>query len=406
MHDMRRALVIGSVSLLGLGVASCVSPVDQKGSTVPPDCQVEAPLVAPQKTDILFVIDNSGSMAEEQAAVAAQLPAFVEELKKGAGAGHDFQVGVITTAVYQNAQVNGVINYVEFSEQAGRLQAVPIAEADGGTSPGTEKILKSDDPALVEKFARLVKQGTSGSGQETPFEAVRRAVATDLANTANAGFLRDDARLLVVVVSDEDDCSEIVAPGARPKVTVGTDPGRDYCSEQAAQLTRVSEYADLFKSLKDSQGKLRQVLWTAIAPVARSNKEAQAIVDNGQVRNVDCPTSQGPGYRHREMALDFNSSLENLASICSADYGTSLLAIAQIANFTQSIEVRNVPDPRLLKVEITRGDGEVVSCTLANGGITYDPPVAEGEPGTVIFTDLCTRKFDDKAVQLKLICAG
>lgn len=402
MHALRSSLLASCFAV----VAGCVSPVDEQGSTVPPQCQIEAPLVAPQRTDILFVIDNSGSMAEEQDAVAQELPAFVEELKRGAGAGHDFQVGVITTAVYQQAQVGQQLSYIEFTDQAGKLQAVPEAAADGGTAPGTEKILTSEDPALVEKFARLVKQGTVGSGQETPFEAVRRAVATDLATTANAGFLRDDARLLVVVVTDEDDCSEIVEPGARPQVIVGTETGRDYCSEQAARLATVSTYEQLFKGLKDSTGAQRHVLWSAIAPVGRADKVAQSVVDNGQVRNVDCPTSQGPGYRHRELALAFNSSLENLSSICSADYRTSLLAIAQIANFSQSIEVQNVPDPRLLKVELTRGDGEVVDCTLSNGGISYDPPVEEGGPGTVIFTDKCPRKFDDTAVQLKMICAG
>src|SRR5690242_3805101 len=92
----------GPAFVLSAGVLACVSPVEQPGSTVPGTCQQQAPLAAPEKTDILFVIDNSGSMAEEQQGIARELPAFIDELKKGAGTGHDFQVGVVTTTVYQN----------------------------------------------------------------------------------------------------------------------------------------------------------------------------------------------------------------------------------------------------------------------------------------------------------------
>ncbi|MBX5482796.1 MAG: VWA domain-containing protein [Myxococcaceae bacterium] len=385
-HIRSLAGLVGAVALL---LSACTSPVDAPGSTVPGRCTAEAPLVAPQKTDILFVIDDSGSMKEEQEGIASELPAFIDELKKGGGVGHDFQVGVITTSVYQNANFGAGLDYDEYPAASGRLQAVP------GTG---ETILRSGDPDLVEKFAKLVQQGTGGSGQETPFEAVRLAVTGDL----NPGFLRDGARLLVVVVSDEDDCSEMHRP---PTVWVGPNPARNYCDEQNAALTRVEDYAEIFRSLTDSTGAHRQVLWAAIAPVSVTNKEAKAEVVNGRLRNVDCPTSFAPGKRQREMAALFDESLQNLDSICSASYRDSLLAIAQIANVTQSLEVRNVPDPRLLKVELTRADGSVQACTLANGGITWQPPT-DDRPGRVFFTGECPRKFDDESVVLRMICAG
>lgn len=394
----RRELLSLCVASACLGLGACVSPTDGANSTVPERCTAEAPLVAPQKTDILFVIDNSGSMAEEQEGVAKELPAFIDELKKGGGVGHDFQVGVITTAVYQNANFGFGLDYREYPTQSGILQAVP------GTD---ERILRSEDPALVEKFAQLVKQGTTGSGQETPFEAVRLAVATELANKplaegGNQGFLRDGARLLVVMVTDEDDCSETRRP---PAVWVGTDKSRNYCGDSEASLTRVEEYAAIFKGLTDSTGAARQVLWAAIAPVSRGTREAQAEIVDGQLRNADCPTSYQPGYRHRAMAAAFDETLGNLDSICNASYREGLLAIAQIANAVQAIEVRNVPDPALLKVEVTRADGSVQACTLANGGIRYEP-ATEDRPGRVFFRESCARRFDDVGVQLKMICAG
>lgn len=378
----------GLASALSLGALACVSPVDEPGSTVPGTCQQQAPLAAPQKTDILFVIDNSGSMAEEQQGIASELPAFIDELKKGAGTGHDFQVGVITTSVYQNANFGSGFEYRDYPKQAGTLQ--PVGDTE-------ERILRYDDPELVTKFGQLVQQGTNGSGQETPFEAVRLAVQ----DGTNPGFLRDGARLLVVIVTDEDDCSEMKRP---PSVWVGTDPTRNYCDDQNASLTRVEDYAAIFQSLKDSTGATRQVLWAEIAPVSESTKEARSEFGDGHVRNVDCPTSFAPGHRLHAMAELFDDTLANLDSICRPSYRDTLLGIARIANSAQSIEVKNVPDPRLLKVEITRADGAVDACTLTNGGITWDSTT--GSDGRVLFMGSCPRKFDDQKVELKMICAG
>lgn len=398
----RRALDF--VVMLG-GLLSCVSPVDQPGSRVPGKCSDEAPKIAAQKTDILFVIDNSGSMKEEQEGIARELPAFIEELKQGGGVAQDFQVGVITSTVYLFAEG---FQWKEFSTQAGRLQGIPVLLPDGGTTSGPDKVLRGGDPAIVEKFRQLVQQGTAGSGEETPFEAVRLAVTGQLASTpleqgGNQGFLRDGARLLVVVVSDEDDCSETGRP---PKVSVGGLMSKDYCGEQAALLTPVSEYHRILTTeLKDSLGAPRPVLWATIGPVATGTKQAQLFLDNGVVRNVNCPTSFGPGIRQREMAALFDQSLQNLDSICNPSYRESLIAIANYAILNQTIEVENVPDPRLLKVEVTRQGGEVQACTISNGGISYDTPRGDG-PGFIHFEASCRRRASDKSVAMRMLCAG
>src|SRR5690606_28599906 len=44
--------------------------------------------------DVLLVIDNSGSMGEEQGNLAANFGPFIEELEK---AGADFRIGITTT---------------------------------------------------------------------------------------------------------------------------------------------------------------------------------------------------------------------------------------------------------------------------------------------------------------------
>lgn len=398
-------LVGGALALATLG--GCSSVVDREGTGIPGTCVGEAPALEPLKTDILFVVDNSNSMQEEQEGVALELPEFVRALQAGGGLTQDFRVGLITTSVYQNANINGELVYAEFSNEghSGRLRPVP--EQDGQIRADSPRWLEGTDPQLVPRFQRLVQQGVTGSGQETPFEAALLAVTPPLTQVlptegGNAGFLRNGARLLVVVVSDEDDCSERARP---PRVAVGTSASRDWCNEQSDKLTPVEAYAEAFLGLTDETGAPREILWASIAPVALSDKRAAAVVDNGQVRNEDCATSRGPGLRQRAMASIFDPGLRNLDSICRTSYRQSLIDIAAIANENQTVEVSNLPDPGLLQVRITRADGSVQLCTAGNGGFTYSAPVLEGEKGRIHFSAECPRRQDDRRVDLALLCA-
>ena len=123
------------------------------------------------------------------------------------------------------------------------------------------------------------------------------------------------------------------------------------------------------------------------------------------MRNVDCPTSYGPGYRQRELAERFDSGLENLDSICRADYRDTLVAIASLARSSQSIEVVNLPDPRLAQVRVTRADGSVQLCSVAGGQLTYEPS-AEGRPARLFFQSSCPRLLTDTRLEVKLLCAN
>lgn len=415
MHAKSRAgVAMAALSVLAVGCGFCQSPADDPESKVPGKCSALEPAIDPQKLDILFVIDNSNSMREEQEGVARELTAFVDEVKKGGGVDQDFRVGVVTTSVYLHRPgPTGGFIVQDYPLQAGKLQAVPDMGADGGVQlgTGTERVLVGTDPQLVDKFSRLVKVGTFGSGQETPLEAARLALldpkvaGVPLENGGNGGFLRDRARLLVVVVTDEDDCSEINRP---PVVYVSTDVSIDYCTQQGNSLTPVSEYHRLFtQDLLDATGAHRELVFAVIGPVAQSNKAAQGVFD-GQWRNIDCPTSFEPGHRIRKVAEMFDPTLANLDSICKSSYRDTLVAIAGLANISQTLEVRNVPDPRLLQITIIRRDGRADLCTMSSsppGLIGFDPPNGD-QPSRVHFGNHCLRRADDKEVQIKMLCAG
>jgi hypothetical protein len=128
--------------------------------------------------DLLFVVDNTASMAQEQDRLADQFGALSAQL---ASADVDWQVGVVTT------DVGGV--------DAGWLQGSPYV-----ITAGVEDAL--------DKVASAVLVGTEGSGPEAGFAAATLALQLSGDAGPNHGFRRADASLHVVFVSDADDDSQ------------------------------------------------------------------------------------------------------------------------------------------------------------------------------------------------------
>ena len=152
--------------------------------------------------DILFVIDNSISMSEEQDNLALNFPAFMHVIQQSR---RDYRVAVTTTGVDYAFQV--------VTEPGGAPVPASLAGGDNGamlrrTSCGMTKrwVDKTDaDPAAT--FACAAKVGTSGPTEEMPLAAMRRAFTDRVADGVNAGFRRPDAMLALVILTDEDDCS-------------------------------------------------------------------------------------------------------------------------------------------------------------------------------------------------------
>lgn len=136
------------------------------------------------RADILWVLDNSCSMAEEQDNLASNLNTFYDRLIEY---GSDFHIGVVTTDADSTA-TDGVL--LDMAGYNYLTPAVPYAD---------------------ELFRMQVRVGTVGSGEEKGLQATFSALAqgTPFLQQANAGFLRDDAALHVIVISDEEDSSTV-----------------------------------------------------------------------------------------------------------------------------------------------------------------------------------------------------
>jgi hypothetical protein len=124
------------------------------------------------KVDILFMIDNSPSMSEEQTNLRNNFRDFATLARTW---NVSFQIGVITT---DNAKLRG-----------------------------TPKIIKSSDADPVAEFSANANVGSSGSSTEKGLEMAFQALSDPLVSGDNAGFLRADASLEIIMLSDEDDQS-------------------------------------------------------------------------------------------------------------------------------------------------------------------------------------------------------
>jgi hypothetical protein len=156
------------------------------------------------KVDLLFVIDDSHSMAIEQGVLIASFPEFIATVRETLDAVDSYHIGVVTTDAYP------------FNASDCR-QLGALVTATGGTDSsasecgpfGSRRFMTEDDP-LEDDFACAARVGIEGSDDERPIGALLAAVGPELAQGCNAGFLRPDALLVVVIITDEEDDHTVV----------------------------------------------------------------------------------------------------------------------------------------------------------------------------------------------------
>jgi hypothetical protein len=192
------------------------------------------------KIDILFVVDNSGLMAEEQGKLAQAATGLVDELvgmidDQGANAPGDVNIMVTTTDMGHPAcapfQPDG------YEPAAGSPVATAcIDRLDGFLTVGNEDFkeictdvcpvsVTPNDPFIHFEgeeaisnnvtggdvhaaLACILPQGVVGCGYESPLESMMQALNPAAEwNVGDQPFLRDDATLAIAILSDEADCS-------------------------------------------------------------------------------------------------------------------------------------------------------------------------------------------------------
>ena len=156
--------------------------------------------------DLLFVVDDSSSMEPKQWSLRQRFGRLIDRLRAEGGDGYDLHVGVTTTDVgtpgYDCGHARGGV-----LTRKGAIAADACGELSA-TAPyltyqsSTGATNAPSGAGIVDAFGCLAAAGSLGCGYEMPLEAAYRVLATD-----DTGFVRPDATLVLVLVTDEDDCS-------------------------------------------------------------------------------------------------------------------------------------------------------------------------------------------------------
>ncbi len=157
------------------------------------------------KIDLVFVVDNSGSMNQEQDNLATNFPMFatlLDNYVNDDGDKIDYRVAVTTTS-----------RDLHFTQQLpGGGSFVTNETGDNGAFRNncglTKRWLEPVDPDMSTTLSCRAKVGTDNPGAaEMPLLMPKYALSERVQDGTNANFLRDDALLAVVTLTDENDSS-------------------------------------------------------------------------------------------------------------------------------------------------------------------------------------------------------
>ncbi len=177
------------------------------------------------KVDFLFVIDNSVSMNDEQAALVASFPGFMDTIQTTVAASSDYHILVADTDDWGRCNTANpwagltpasptCNDYVEGTvfEECDRVRGAGVVHPAGELASnmkcevsGGSRYIVHDDPNAAATFACMATVGTAGNPSERPMEAIVGAVSPELnsAQGCNAGCLRSDAILVITFISDD-----------------------------------------------------------------------------------------------------------------------------------------------------------------------------------------------------------
>jgi len=312
--------------------------------------------------DILFMIDNSPSMKEEQENLARNFPSFIDELKKIPGGLPSVHIGIISSDLGA-----GLTPLMGGCTRVGGDRGILQAKAGCGLNPN-ERFLVSvpngtANPTvnfmgdLGNVFSCMAKLGTSGCGYEHQLQSSRVALY-EMTAPDNKGFLREQAYLALIYITDEDDCSaelntdlftdDMTFPGTAssfrcaqvghlckgmaPPIGEFSAPLADCDSNEKGRLISVQAMVDSIRNVKRNPD--QQILVSGIFGWPNNPTGAQyryAKTPDGIDYSPICQSANGSATGGLRMKKFVDSFGENGAyfSICEDDFRPAMQKIGQ-----------------------------------------------------------------------------
>jgi hypothetical protein len=170
-------------------------------------------LVVNRNVDLLFLIDDSSSMGKSQDNLRRNFPSFMTKLKGLPGGLPNVHIAIASSDMGAGSaggcdkSKGGIFQYAprgDCTSTGLEANATFISDING---------VRNYNGNLEDVFTCMAALGEGGCGFENQFAAVARALGADgqPPPQENQGFLRPDAYLAIVMITNEDDCS--ASPG-------------------------------------------------------------------------------------------------------------------------------------------------------------------------------------------------
>ena len=341
------------ILVAGALCAQCAEPAEPDYWCDSAPISVEIPTHG-WRFDVLFVIDSSGWMHAEQDALIASLPAIGEGLM----AEHvDIRFAVVDTDLRD----------VGFALEPGlsKRSSPPChgpdpavahcaRHADGVLWTGDYRDAAGvvDWGRLQEDFRCLASVGNCASGIEQGLAAMEFGLDPDAPHALAAGFPRQDANLVVVFVSDEDDCS--TDGGWQPE-----SDGECYWASSRERLAPVSHYAAVLEGLVEENRDVHVAALVGPDDLVPQPEEGDSIPVSciSQLGEDGQQETARAGDRYFELAVHFEGIQ---ASICAADFGPFMMGLGR--------QLDGAGNECLRYIEVCSTDSECPgSCLQVNG---------------------------------------
>jgi hypothetical protein len=276
------------------------------------------------KIDILWMMDSSGSMSEEQDNLATNFNAFINDFVTK---GYEYNMAVAATDAWR----------YEFNPGS---YASLAKFRDGNIYTGTTTdnsgifMINNLTANVIGTFTKNIKVGITGSGDERAFDSIKQSLLGPMNTGYN--FRRDDAYLAVIIISDEEDYS-------RNNATVDGCAGSPMpvaCQDQ--NLRPVSDYTTFLDAYTNSVPADRKYSVNAIGVFD------QACIDAN-------PSSSGhAGVRYKQL-VDATNGVTG--SICDTDFSATLDAMqSNIATESTQFRLSKTPVVSSIVVKINGVD--------------------------------------------------
>jgi hypothetical protein len=360
--------------------------------------------------DILFVVDNSGSMAGEQDQLGRSFSSFAQVLQEKFG--DVFHIAIVSTGMESQACppcdatitkscINETQENGRFQDRRGHITwqaGVPVFDF---VDDSTCRVVTNSNTSCFYDVAQergIALVGVNGCGYERGLAPLRYALE-NLKDSYNAGFLRSDATLAVVIISDEEDCGdvgdvyELTADGGNicyfAAKGVGPEPGNSTYTpmpyhpgdpdQRGYKLTPVEEYYDfLVNDVKG--GRSWMVKFAAIVGMTDVTDPSTTTIEyTWGTRNRweidDACTTPGctgdycfaePGTRYIKLAQLFGIGQNGfLDTICQNDFAPTMEALGTFVACPRQFKLSDSPlDPDLASILINGEEVPLYSCSI------------------------------------------